>query len=435
MGIKRNKTGGSVDVSGLTSEIASKAPLLTRKTPNSYNRHQSAINSDTLHIYDFLPSSQHAYVKQHDIASQDASEVSTALELGVADAISHGVELHLPMGSLCYNSELQITHACSIKGTGQSSTYLRPHPSYQGWGITVDDTWYDASQSFGMSINSTTFDPAQTRFGVRLKGFSILGNRTNGAYQHGIRTFQRVDQMLWDDVALFYLNGTGFDLGSYGTDGNNLGLVRESSFRDITVRGCGSSEHPSWQIGSGADAGDGTNQLEFYGLKSVYNMSSANIVSSQKQIRRITFDNLMLHGMDGHASAFPGHLLRILGIIRSLSIKKLKANGSHNVAGNRYGTIEINSSNGFSPQEIEIDGDHRSCAGHGYVINRGNRLLISGTAQPASIGGNEAIFGPNCVAAEGSHYDVTANENDRSILIDPTVSSLIAGKSARESFA
>jgi hypothetical protein len=368
-------------------------------------------------------------VKDFGAVGDGVTDDNQAISDAIAYAESVNGSVYFPAGTYLYSGNYTVSDTMEIRGAGSRLTLFKPTAGQAGWFLTIDDCWRQSSSTGGekLVIDNGTYDFDVVKSGVKLRGFTVVGDRDN-ASQSGIRTNDRCDQMTWYDVEVHQLTGTGISLGNAGT----LPLVRESAFYDIVVRGCGGSSVEPFIINTGSGAGDATNNLRFYNLSLVYNYSASILRgdNSTHETRRLRFFGFMLHGTGsgtpyGNANPPADDLLKIQGNISDVYIGGLNTNGSTDVSGTTYGTVRIQQLNSNTPDGVTIEGDTRSCSGHGYIIENASRLTIRGLADAGSISGDEVRFEAGSLTSTTNVYDVSGAEATRSITIDSSVERFI----------
>lgn len=360
-------------------------------------------------------------------------------DAAIAAWITYGnanqVKLVAPAGFCVYSGNYTITSALAFEGAGARETIFVPTATQTGWFLSVDECSRKSNEVGGEKavLDDGTIDLDLVNSNVILRGFSNVGDRDNVANQHGIRTLNRVDQMLMEDYNALALTGTGLSIGDEFTGGSDLALCRESVFRDVIIRQCGSVTEPPFIISSGADVGDATNNLYFYNFRIVYPYSAAVIQNKSPtfSLRRIRFFGIMIHGSGGfnqygNIAQVADDVMRIEGRVRDIKMIGMNGNGSTESAAVKYGVIRFAEVSGVSPSYITIDGDTQSCDGHGYICDKIGVSHFNGTVDPSSIAGNEVEFNANCVAAATVSYNVTGPQGGRSIAIDSTVERFIS---------
>lgn len=354
-----------------------------------------------------------------DGSNDDTSRLIRACRL----ALEKKSALYLPTGIYRYSAlPFDITDRLTIFGDGPRRTILKPFSSYTGFAIRIDDCWRNNAED---ANGLTTVDLDESRAGVVLRGFSVIGDR--GTEANGLQTNDRLDHLHMEQVEFQYLKGTALQLG---VEGDTNALVRECGFLDVVVANCGNGASvPAAHITNGDSGGDGTNQLWFTQSKFLYNFGPVLIESNpddtNKTVRRINFTSLMMHGRNDLADAPASDVMQIKGDVQAVVFEGLRTNGSPDVAGTKYACIRLmEDDNGNAPTFVQINGyDLRACQGHGIVVEKVTRLRVHGTAQPTAVDGNEVRFESSSVVG-GAIYDVEAT-GTRSIHIDSTVAGVV----------
>lgn len=310
----------------------------------------------------------------------DASTTANALEAALASIIDNNGIVLVPAGKYAYNKLFwDITNVCTLIGAGVRQTYFLPS-NCTDWAIKINHT----ARNNGMQISDDTLNTDESTSGVRIGGFSIIGDRSvDASGTNGICTYDVVDDLHMHDIHLLFLNGIALSLGVEGTGATGRdGVVRESQFDRIMIRSCGDSTYYPLHISTAPNAGDSTNQLTFNDCSLVYNYNKA-LIDNEKAVgdtRRLRFINLMLHGWHTNANAPAYDLLEINGKVRDVRFIGGKFNGSSIVDGTNYSCIKLDDdASGNKPTDIVIDADFTSCEGDGIHITVAGRIQILGS--------------------------------------------------------
>lgn len=288
----------------------------------------------------------------------------------------------LPPGIYRYSSKpFNILNRTAVIGAGKRQTFLKPMPGYTDYAITIKNAWRNGTESAG--AGSTTLDFAQSKAGVLLQGFSIVGDRAVGP-SHGIATIGTVDFMQIRDMDFITIDGTALQLGVQ--DDGFSSCIRECFFENIMVSLCGNLSEPALDIGGGAGGslGDGTNDCSFLHMNLSNNkgvhMRILETISAAS-IRGLQFYGLVVNGDGPEASSpTPANLIEITGLVGGITIHGMFMSGSTEVAGVKYGGVVISDNASGTPDRIKIHGDIVSMHGHGYVINKIASGEICGTS-------------------------------------------------------
>jgi Pectate lyase superfamily protein len=334
----------------------------------------------------------------------DAAANSTNLQAAITSNQGTHQMVYLPAGDWTFATSVTITNRVRIHGAGRRLTILRPAPTLADPLIIINDCWR-VSGNENESAAGSHPDADGNKAGVSLTDLSIIGDRANPCA--GIRCTGRNDNVSIERVFFGYLKGTALHLGH-----GNLGLVRESVFRDLTFRNCGDgATNHGVIITTGSGAGDGTNQLHFEQIEMVYPYGIGIQLTSEHTTatRRIDFGSLMLHGGVNTTDT-----MAIEGNVDSVSIRGARMNGAE--AG--FAVIAVRTRLGRAPSTIHIDGDIRQTT-TGIKVSNVNAISINVTAQAASISDKPVEFTASSVG-EPSHL----------VLLGalPTIDASIAGR-------
>ena len=374
-----------------------------------------------------------------------STDDTAALKLACdsAQVTNSGVHvINLGAGIFRYIDQIfTITVPVTIKGISPKLTQLRPTVDFDDeWTIEINDTWRgtgNTGTTYSTPPSYTMTDSSWEEY-VTLENFSIIGDRSFAVtgVQNGIRTYGRVDGLRIKDVSVIDMTGTGVALGYYGAAQNNF--IRESYSDHLVVRACGTqSESADAMIIGSNNTGEGSNQLYFYDLRTIYNYAPVRIAEfagGTSYMRRLSFFNWMAHGLNlgtdtislAPADSFP--LVILQGDVRDVQGMGVNLNGSlKDSDGTLYPALYILSLNGDSPNDIQLNVDLRNCKGDGIKVVAVANLNITGTVENASIpNGKELIVGSNAFDTNYmSRYSVVGKATGRSIQIDSTVDDLI----------
>ncbi len=359
---------------------------------------------------------------------------SPAISAAVDWAMPRNAAIYAPAGEddFAFDAEKIITAPITIYGDGPFATWFRPLDGYSGWFLQLNDCWREASDPHGIGAGTLWPKRGTTKSGVTFRDFGVVGKRFSSPgvpitqEQNGIRTWDRNDDMNCQNLWFGFLNGGGLSLGRYGT----LPLVRESTFKSVHIYACGNTVtgQSGFELTGSAGSSDGLNQIHFSDFHYTYNYVAGYIgTSSTQPLRRIRFENPMIHGRNNISDAPSDDVMLVEGRVQDLKIQGGRFNGSHNVGGTKYATWRFRELGGQLPTDIEINGDTRVCQGHGYVIEGGVRLIITGTVQSTSIQGDEIMVTENSLPGfDGLEYHVKGQKGTRSINVDPSVRNYVS---------
>lgn len=343
------------------------------------------------------------YVLDYVAAGTDPDDVRTglvdatnAIQSAITDAMAARGTVVFPCASrLRYNAQLAtVTAPMQFLGCGWLQTMLIPDPAYNGPAFVVDDCYRAGEgQVDDLTINLNVFTA-----GVSFKGLSIVSEDWADEH-HGIWFTGRNDLQFMEDMWFMLLRGTALSIAEPA--GNQF--MRECYFHHMRFEQCGDNSvgFDAVTIDTGVLAGDGTNHLTFSQLELVYNngpMVIQNTDGATDVQRRLTFNNLMLHGKGTGATAQVHPLLLIEGRQTDVVIDRMKTNSAPAGA---YSLVVQADGLGQYPRQLTINDLSLSNApGGGVQITRVGACKINGMSQGgAAVLGEEIVIGPN--AANG----------------------------------
>ena len=323
------------------------------------------------------------HVAQFGVVPDAVTDNTTAMQAAIDRAISSqttGTRLVLPSGVIGITG-LSIPETVHMVGAGGYLTVLRML-SNGVTGVTL------RAHSRAQRRWDATYDPVVAESAVRFTGFLVQGQNGNG--QTGIILEDQCDRVIFTDVRVMNCD-QGLLIGEPYTGNNNVGTTRESEFYSCSVDNCGTSAGlPAMRIQAPPTlvAGDGTNQLYFYGLRTLYNYGPIIIAggSSTETLRRMQFHGWMLHGRGDEDNLQFGDTL-IIESVSGVEIYGLQGNGS------KVGSALIRLRQGTGadtgfPRAIKIIGGLGPLPGDGIVVEDGQALDFD----LATIGTSDADF-------------------------------------------
>jgi hypothetical protein len=343
------------------------------------------------------------------------SDDTTAIQAAITWASDNEGKVHFPGGTYMYAGESVLEDSGLIEGDGSWVTMFTSIPGYSGgWFLTLNDTWNNSTPNpiggldGGLGASSIGLSPTDFHTGPVLEGFSVVGQRTlDPSGTHGIRTYNRVDRLFIQDVAAYYLNGTGVSLGlEGGTDYSAvgpMGTVRESHFFRLIVRGCGEAgTYKAFELGSQQpDANsqawaDPSNMLAFYSLMLVYNYGESGIYDNTDRnvagTRSIRFYDAEIHGFanygdDLQLEAIDPDMFVIEGDVRDIAATDLWINGG--TPDGAQIRIKASDTTTYYPKNIKLDHQARQYYKDAIVIEKADNVRIQGEID----GENEPVDG------------------------------------------
>ena len=379
-----------------------------------------------INALDFIGGGNAVHISNRDIVSQNATEVTTGLKNFFAFCVTNRVKGIIDPGIFAVNDTVgTITNGVDISGSGERDSILRAVAALPNDTEVIHIN--DCGFAGAVTANGVETDYTKDESGVKLWDFSIEGDLGNTNMQHGIRVSGRTDWLNIGNMSLLYLTGYGLKLGD--DDGVNNGYCRESDFYSLNLRHCGNitNEVPAlWITSSGT--GDGTNQLNFYGLKCVFPTWKGVVVQNGLGVlntRRIAFFSAMLHGYDSSRPTHDHTLFTILGDVRDVQIFNIK----FNAAGSAGWSMELLADgNGARPSGGIVTGN---ITDGGNGVNADNCGAYTFLFDILSVVTTSFRAGP--LINSPVNFDVAGNENALTLDIDSGVTRWISSYSSRSS--
>lgn len=317
------------------------------------------------------------------------------------DDVLGGPPVSIPAGIAYINDPIVRTSPVPVHGTRMGRTILRTTTDMASKWMWTDD---GLNRDGEWTIGADTYDPLVYKGGADLRNLTLLSDRTMSGRYHGYRTLNSCDDLRHEGLMIAFFNGVGYRLGDPSPTDGAGGTVRESAVTDLRVMGCGdqTAGHNAWTI-TQADApvsgGDGTNQIDFVNPWFVTNWGRGYVGtgSSSEVLRRVTFSNMMLHGLT--ASAMNDHLMVVEGRASGIAILGLRTNSSSlNKA-----CIHWKEKNGFVPALQQVTGFHASnMEGSLFSIADVDSLDLQGSTGPGGIDQYEVTVAADSTATPGS---------------------------------
>lgn len=290
-----------------------------------------------------------------------ATDCSAELQAAIDYAVSSGIKrVRLHAGTYKLSSSVTVDHGVFLVGAGRYTTRLLPDA-----GVTA--LYVKADHNLKRRFDQVTFSTDQD-LGTSVVGIGISG--TNGSNQKGIVITGECDHIMMRDVFLGWLDQALVVGHNGGVD--TPAYVRESKFWDVLVTHSGTASLPAVLIEQPAftASGDGTNQLDFYGLEVLYSLGvGLQIKNAQttESLRRIHFHGLMAHGRnDLDDPDVTANIVELLGDVNDICFYGWKGNGS---AGTGACMFLNNIAGVGSPRNCFISGSVSTSSGRGLVLN------------------------------------------------------------------
>ncbi len=186
--------------------------------------------------------------------------------------------LSLPQGDYFINGTplpaFQQNTGGGLCGAGAWKTIVTLGPSYAGDLFSWSDSW-----AAGVSNASGTQVIAATKYGVRVRGLTIIGNNAAPAPQNAFMFYDHDDFVSMDDIDIDNLNGRGIDAGAMKND--TAAYLRESHFSNVRLSNSGNATSPSFEITSQCSAScagqDASNTIDIHDID-IYGSRGAGFV-------------------------------------------------------------------------------------------------------------------------------------------------------------
>lgn len=175
-----------------------------------------------------------------------------------------------------------------IRGDGPHYTYVTIGPSYVGDLFSWSECW------MGTSFTGPSLTPANDMCGAGVSNITVLGNTGSSSQQNAFVFYDRNDNVLVEDVEVFYLNGYAFSIGEMKNFA--VAYMRESFFSNVKVFNSGTASVSAFHITSNG-TGDGTNECKFYKVAIFASVSTGmdiSIGSGSCTTRSLTFYDLRI---------------------------------------------------------------------------------------------------------------------------------------------
>lgn len=237
------------------------------------------------------------------------------------------IDLHLAEGAP------PITGAAALIGVSPMRSRLFLEPDFVGTALTVQGAGFNGESTCFPMNGPTAFAHCveELSAGVTLRNFSIIGNRSLHAVQHGIRIVGNVDHLTVEDLFLGYLHGRALWCGA--PLGDVRGQLRESSFSRIRVRHCGVGDSTAsvsfhYQNESpGHPGADSSNLFTLDDIHIVYpygrglEFVESGTHTATSSLYGVIGKKIMLHGRHIRDTRSVGALLHLEGRLKNLKLE------------------------------------------------------------------------------------------------------------------
>lgn len=331
---------------------------------------------------------QRVNVRDYGALGDGTTDDSAAINLAIArvNTLSNGgsngkpVALYLPAGiyRIAANTltPFNINVNGAVIGDGPHKSYIKVDTTYSGDVFSWSDAW------FGNDYNGTSLNPANDKAGPTVSGITITGDTTSVHTQNALMFYDRADDVLIDNVSVFFLPGSCFTVGK--TKNLAVAFARESKMINFRCHWAGTASVPAMEFDT-TGTGDSTNQWQFFGIDIFAPSSTGLLIHNTSNTNKGT-GGFRFYGLRAEGSLSPvgtGDLVQI-------------GSASDNAAS-------------FEPNGIEIYGfeSNASYSGHNALGFYGQPLSAGSQGQPhfISIFGNIATGGGNGINIQQG-YDI-----------------------------
>jgi len=260
-----------------------------------------------------------------------------------------------------------ITVPIAIEGDGAMQTQIKVTTAMTGDLFKFSENWTMA----GFPFSGNTFTVPQ-KTGLRISGFSVIGDRSTTNNQNAFVFYDRNDWWKIEDVAVYYMKGKALSIGK--TFNTTQGYSREFVVEDFHVFNCGNgTASPCIEIGSNG-TGDSTNLGRFRNLQVTYPYARAVEITNNNPNKRTTslyFDGLMIHGLETPPTPQNYDLLYIGNRTSNIMVDQFDMNSSYV---NNWAIRIAGNNSTDAPYLISLDGTMPSGAGGGLYVERGRNI-------------------------------------------------------------
>lgn len=315
-------------------------------------------------------------------------DATDAIQAAAADAIAERGVILFPAGARLRYRDLLFHATTPVAAVGGPwlSTQLIPDPSYAGPAIVFDDLRRGPSGQ----VNTTTINfPSWTVAGV-VQGLTFVAENWADEH-HGVWFVGRNDLAHISDCYFMLMRGVALSLAAAGGGTNDF--VRESYLHHLRFEQCGdnSSGFPVAAVNTKIGAGDGTNHLTWTQLEFLYNNGPFRVFNEAggtEVQRRLTINDLMLHGKGAAVSAQPHPLMILEGRLTDVVVARMKTNSAP--AGQFSVVVRADGLGQYPRQVVFSDASLSNAPGGGFRVQRCGALKITGMSQGgAAVLGNE----------------------------------------------
>lgn len=254
------------------------------------------------------------YTYGADDSAAFAAEINAA---NAAAASGRPFCLSLPAGNYFINSTplpaFKQNVGGGLCGAGAWKTVITLGPSYGGDLFAWSDSW---GAGVGNAGGSQVI--ANTKYGVRVQGLTILGNRSAPALQNALMFYDHEDFVVVDDVDVEDLNGHALAAGVMKNDTD--AYLRESHISNFRAFSSGSSSAPVFEIvtqcSSNCSSVDGSNtidmhDIDIYAPQGTGLLLRDEVAGGLSNIRGIHMARIRLEGQENNPNNVNADLIHI----------------------------------------------------------------------------------------------------------------------------
>lgn len=218
--------------------------------------------------------------------SDDSAAINAAIDAALAyHALGFKANVHFGPKTYIYTTpHARLTKPVGFIGHGSMSTVISLATGLSGDVFSWSEVWLK------------TTPPTYSDFGVRLRGFSIVGDRTTSNQQNALMFYDRTDDLLIEDVSVWSVRGRALMTGT--PSATSQGYMRESRINNFRVFWSGLSGFPVVEFHT-AGAGDATNCVRVHSMDIFGSYSEGLVIrnkNSAKNIQQMDFHSLRIEG-------------------------------------------------------------------------------------------------------------------------------------------
>jgi hypothetical protein len=307
-------------------------------------------------------------------------DATDAIQAAAADAIAEGGVLLFPSAARLRYSDLLFHALTPVAAVGGpwSSTKLIPDPSYNGPAMIFEDIYRNGEGQ----VNDLTVDLDVWKIAAVVEGLTFVSEDWSDEH-HGVWFVGRTDLAYVAHTYFMLMRGVALSICAAGSSTNDF--MRECYLNHLRFEQCGDwdgSGFAAATVNTKSGAGDGTNHLTWNQLEFVYNNGPFHIFNeagASETERRLTINDLMLHGKGSAATAQAHDLMILEGRLLDVVVARMKTNSS---SAGQFSVLIRADGNGDYPKQVAFPECSLSNApGGGFHIERCGALTISGKSQ------------------------------------------------------